>query len=171
GRERKEGTNATMLTSPVQRRSFAVAKMVVIFVWVFALTVFSFVFQTASMGLVGLTGFAWAHLFVSLGQMLEAALILYLTMPLVAFVALLGKPGYLKPVLFAATLNMIGMGSVMDKSAHLIPWAMPILIGGASWQPITAATLTAASGMVCAAVFAVGMVAVIWKLGRASDAV
>lgn len=171
GRERKEGTDATMLTAPVQRRSFAVAKMVVIAVWVLALTLFSFVFQTAGMGLVGLEGFAWEHLFRSLGQMLEAALILYLTMPFVAFVALLGKPGYLKPMVFASTLNVIGMSFVMDESAYLIPWAMPILIGGASWQPITSAKLTGASWVVCAAVFAVGMAAVMWKLGRATDAV
>lgn len=171
GRERKEGTDATMLTAPVQRRSFAVAKMVVIAVWVLALTLFSFAFQSAGMGLAGLSDFAWEHVFRSLGQMLMAASILYLTMPLVAFVALLGKPGYLKPILFAATLNLIGMSFVTEESANLIPWAMPVLIGGASWQPMTEASLTAVSWVVCVAVFAVGMIAVMWKVGRASDAV
>ncbi|HEX9093282.1 MAG TPA: ABC transporter permease [Coriobacteriia bacterium] len=171
GRERKEGTNATMLTSPVQRRSFAVAKMVVIAAWVLALTLFSFVFQTVGIAPAGLSGFAWEHVFRSLGQMLEAALIIYLTMPLVAFVALLGKPGYLKPMVFAATLNAFGMGFAADESARLVPWAMPILIGGASWMPITPAKIDGVSWAICVAVFVVGMAAVMWKLGRASDAV
>lgn len=170
GRERAEGTDATLLTAPVQRRFFAVAKMVVIALWVFALTLFSLLFQTAGMGLVGLQGFAWEHIFTSLGQMLEAALLIYLSMPLVAFVSLLGKPGYLKPMVFTATLNGMGMSLATEDTAHLIPWAMPILIGGASWLPITTAKLTGTSWAIAAAVFLVGMVAVMWKFERTSDA-
>jgi hypothetical protein len=171
GRERKEGTDATLLTAPVQRRWFAVAKMVVIAAWALALTLFSFAFQSAGMGIAGLSGFAWEHLFRSLGQMLEASLLIYLAMPLIALVALLGKPGYLKPMVFAAIINGVGMTFASTESANLIPWAMPVLIGGASWLPITSAELTVLSWVIAVAVFALGMAAVMWKLGRASDAV
>jgi len=170
GRERKEGTDATLLTAPVKRRTFALAKMVVVVAWVLALTILSFAIQTVGMGLAGLDGFAWEHISRSLGQMLSAAAIIYLTLPLVAFVALLGKPGYLKPMVFAVLANGVGMTLATSGSANLIPWAMPVLIGGASWLPIVSGELSAASWAVCAGVFAVGMAAVMWKLGTASDA-
>lgn len=171
GRERKEGTEATLLTAPVQRRSFAVAKMVVVGVWVLALTLFAFVFQTAGMALAGPTDFAWTHLATSLGQMLEASLLLYLSMPLIALVALWGKPGYLKPMVFAALLNVVGMMFAGEKLANLVPWSMPVLIGGASWMPITKASLDATSWAISAVVVVAGSAALMWRLGRGSDAV
>jgi ABC-type transport system involved in multi-copper enzyme maturation permease subunit len=171
GRERKEGTNATMLTSPVQRRSFAVAKMVVIAVWCLALTLFSFIFQTVGMAPAGLSGFAWVYVFRSLGHMLQAAALFYMLLPLVALVALIGKPGYLKPMVFAAFLNLIGLMFAGEKVAGLIPGAMPILLDGASWMPIVKAELSATSWMIAVAVFVVGMATLMWTLGRASDSV
>ncbi len=171
GRERKEGTDATMLTSPVHRRSFAVAKTVVVAVWVLALTLLAFLFQTAGFALAGLEGFAWGHVFGSLGETLQAAALIYLTLPLVAFFALTGKPRYLRPMLFLVVAWVLGNTVATTDYAHLYPWMMPVLIGGASWLPVPSDRLDLASWVVALGVFVFGLALTMWKIGRSNDAV
>jgi bacitracin transport system permease protein len=59
GREYVEGTANEMLTLPLRRESFIVAKMVVLAVWVLALTVFSMGAQAVYAALVGVGGPSW----------------------------------------------------------------------------------------------------------------
>ena len=168
GRERKEGTDATLLTAPVQRRWFAIAKLVVIAAWVFALTLFWFAIQTVGFAVSGPDGFAWAHIGRSLGQTLEAALLLYLMLPWVGLAALFGKPGYLKPMIVAILLQPTSP-LVSTADAHLYPPTMAVLIDGAAWLPVVSDRLTGVSWAIALGVFAVGCAAVIWKLGRMPD--
>lgn len=169
GRERKEGTDATMLTAPVERRSFAVAKLVVVAVWVLALTAFWFTVQTAGFALMQPPGFSWSLIWRSLGQSLQAAAILYSMLPIVGLVALLGKPGYLKPMIATAMMSSAGPIAASD-SAHLYPPTMPILIDGAAWLPVVHDELTAVSWAIVAGVFVAGTAALVWKFVRATDA-
>lgn len=170
GRERKEGTDATLLTAPVQRRSFAVAKLIVVAVWVLALTLLSFGLQTGLFALLGLEGFAWKHVVNSLWQCLGAAALLYSVLPLVGFVALTGKPGYLRPMLFTIVLMATGNSVAMTEYAYLYPPTMPMLFAGASWLPVVEGELTVLSWAIALAVFIAGCAALIWKLARSSDA-
>jgi len=170
GRERKEGTDATLLTAPVQRRDFAIAKMVVVLAWVLVLTLFSFAIQTLGFAAIGVTGFSWDLVFTSLGQTLKAMLILSSMLPLIGFVALLGKPGYLKPMLFTAlVLSQSNMFVTTDK-AHLYPPAMPVLIDGAAWLPVVTDRLTPVSWAIAVAVFVVSLAALVWKFQQTNDA-
>lgn len=170
GRERKEGTDATMLTAPVSRRYFIVAKLAVVGVWMLALTLFWFVLQTAGFALGAPSGFEWSLVWRSLGQTLQAMLLLFAMMPLVAFVALLGKPGYLKPMVASMLLQPVNpIGTT--ENAHLYVPTMPILIDGASWLPVVKTDhLTAVSWLIAAAVFLVGAALVVWRGGRNADA-
>lgn len=170
GRERKEGTDATLLTAPVQRWTFGVAKMVVVGVWVLALTLLSFTLHTLGFAAVGLSGFSWKLMFESLGEMLLAALILYATLPLVGFVALLGKPGYLKPMIATLLFMMVGNTFIMPPTyAHLVPWSMPFLIEGASFLPVVDGKLEPVSALIVGAVFIVSMALLLWKFSRSND--
>lgn len=170
GRERKEGTDATLLTAPVQRRSFAVAKLVVVAVWVLALTLLSFVLQTAGFAAIGFEGMSWGPVFESLWQCVAAAALLYTVLPFVGFVALLGKPGYLRPMLFTVVLMASGNSVAMTEYPHLYPPTMPLLFAGASWLPVVEGELTATSWVIAAAFLAVGVALVVWKFSRAGDA-
>lgn len=169
GRERKEGTDATMLTSPVSRRYFMVAKLVVVGAWVLALTLFWFALQTAGMALGGPAGFEWSLVWRSLGEMLQAMLLVYALLPLVAFVALLGKPGYLKPILASVLLQPVSPVGTTEN-AHLFPPTMPILIKGASWLPVVKDQLEPISWVIAGAAFLAGAALVVWRGGRNADA-
>ena len=169
GRERKEGTDTTLLTSPVERRSFAVAKLVVVAVWVLALVLLWFGIQTAGFALMRPPGFSWDLIARSLWQCLQATALLYAMLPLVGLVALIGKPGYLKPMILVVMLNSAGPIPATD-SAYLYLPAMPVLIDGASWMPVVHSELTATSWAIASAIFMLGCVGVIWKFGRETDA-
>jgi hypothetical protein len=170
GRERKEGTDATLLTAPVVRWKIGAAKLVVVAAWVLALTVFWFALQTAGFAVFSPSGFSWSLIWRSLGQTLTAAVLVFAMLPLVGFVALVGKPGYLKPMIMAIVLEPTFPAVSTDK-AHLVAMTMPVLIDGAAWLPIVDDKLTSVSWAIAAGVFAAGVLAIMWKLGRTSDAV
>lgn len=170
GRERKEGTDATLLTAPVQHRNFAVAKLIVVFTWVLALTLLSFTVQTLGFAAAGVSGFSWDLIVNSLGQTLAAMVIIMTLLPLVGFVALLGKPGYLKPMLFTILAISQSNPLVTTENAYLYPPAMPVLIGGASWLPVVSGELTTLSWLITGAVFVVGTAALVWKFQQTNDA-
>jgi len=170
GRERKEGTDSTLLTAPVPRWQIGIAKLVVVATWVFALTLFWFALQTAGFAIFTPSGFSWSLIGRSLGQTLTAAVLIFAMLPLVGFVALLGKPGYLKPMIMTILLEPT-FPAVSTDTAHLYPMTMPVLIDGAAWLPIVNDTLTGISWAIAAGVFAAGTLLLLWKLGRTSDAV
>lgn len=169
GRERKEGTDATLLTAPVQRRDFAIAKLIVVFTWVSALTLLSFTVQTLGFAAAGVSGFSWDLIVQSLGQTLSAMLIIMAMMPLVGVVALLGKPGYLKPMLFTILVLSQSNPLVTTEYAYLYPPAMPVLIDGASWMPVVDGRLTSLSWLITGAVFVIGSAALVWKFQQVND--
>lgn len=170
GRERKEGTDSTLLTAPVERRTFAVAKLVVVAVWVLALTLFMFVLQGVGFALVGAEGFRWSLAFKSLGQCIAASAMLYSLLPLVGFVALLGKPGYLKPMLFTAGLMSVSNVIATAGYGHLFPGTMPMLFAGASWLPVVDGELSVLSWLIVLAFLVVSALLLVWKFAQATDA-
>jgi len=170
GRESREGTAGTMLTLPVRREYFVVAKMTVLAVWALGLTLLSSVLHVGVVALIGADGFAWAHVAKSLADTLTVALLVYLTMPLVAWFALLGR-GYLPPMLFCVAMNMTGMALVQtsDLSSYF-PWSMPVNFIGASWMPVPPSPLVAGSWAVAAVCFAAGLALVMWRADRVDAA-
>lgn len=155
GREYKEGTEKNMLTVPLRREYIIAAKMMVVACWVLALTLFSLALQSAGLAVLGIEGFAWKHVAVALLDSLEVTLLLYLTLPVVAWVAMVGH-GYLRAMLFAFAMMMVSNGLATTDASRYFPWNMPIHVVGASWMPIPPSNLVATSWVIAIGVFAVG---------------
>ena len=169
GREYKEGTERTLLTTPLRREYIVAAKMVVVAVWVFGLMVFSLALQSAGAAVFGVGGFAWKHLWAAFGDAFVVTLLLYLTLPLVAWIAMAGR-GYLRAMLFAFAMMAVGNGLAVTDISPYYPWNMPIHVVGASWMPIPPSELNAGSWIVALAVFAVGMALAIRQIDVADAA-
>ncbi|MFZ0531191.1 MAG: ABC transporter permease [Propionicimonas sp.] len=166
GREYAEGTAKVMLTLPVPRPAFVVAKLLVAAVWWLVLVAVVFVEAIAlglGLGLPGLTGEVLADL---LGNLLIVAGISFLLAPMVALVTVWAQ-GYLAPVGFA--LGMLLLGNVIGHTgwAAWFPWSIvPILVGSVG-QPVDAVPV--AGVVVVAATFVAGVAGAIWLLQRADN--
>ena len=166
GREYSEGTAKVMLTTPVPRPVFVVAKLLVAALWwlVIVLVVYlEAILVALGLGLAGITGAAAGSL---LGNLLLVAGISYLLAPMVALVTVWSR-GSLAPVGFA--LGMLLLGNVISHTgwAPWFPWSIvPILVGSVS-TPVDA--LPFGSLIVLAATFAAGIAATIWKLQTADN--
>lgn len=169
GREFKEGTATTMLTLPVRREYVVLAKLAVLAVWVFGLTLLSVVLQMGVVALLGVSGFAWMHVVRSLTDGLTVSLLLYLTLPVVAWFAMLGK-GYLRPMLFSLAMMMVGNALVGTSWSRWFPWNMPLHLVGASWYPIPPSGLVPGSWAVAVGVFLAGLAALVWQIDHTDNA-
>jgi ABC-2 type transport system permease protein len=169
GREYSEGTAKNMLTLPIRREWFALAKMSVVALWVLALTLLSVVLQVVSALLLDLPGFSWAIVRDCLGKSLLVSLLIFLTLPVVAVFSTLGK-GYLPPMGFTITMMLMGTGLAMSKLAPWFPWNMPTAFVGASWLPIPMEKLQPGSWLVAAATFVLGMAVLLWRTNSADNA-
>ncbi|MCC6496421.1 MAG: ABC transporter permease [Propionibacteriaceae bacterium] len=166
GREYSEGTAKVMLTLPVPRPWFVVAKLLVVALWwlVIVLVVFA---ESVAVGLgLGLPGITVGTVGSLLGSLLAVAGISYLLAPVVALVTVWAR-GYLAPVGFA--LGMLLLGNVIGHTgwAPWFPWSIvPILVGSVS-SPVD--TLPVGSLVVLAATFAAGIAGTMWKLQTADN--
>jgi ABC-2 type transport system permease protein len=167
-REYKERTAQNVMTLPLRREYTVVAKLVVLAVWVLGLAVLSVVFQSAVVALLGARGFAWSHVMRTLADSLLVSLTIYLTLPLVAWFAMLGR-GYLPPMLFALVAMVVGNGIATTAASRWYPWTMGIDLVGASWLPIPQVHLVPASWAVAVIVFAVGVGALAWRVDHADS--
>jgi ABC-type transport system involved in multi-copper enzyme maturation permease subunit len=168
GREFKEGTMKTVLTLPLPRGYTVVAKMIVLAVWMAALTLFAIVLQMVAAALVHPTGFAWSYVWRTLADGLLVSLLIYLTLPVTALFAMRGK-GYLQPMLFTLAAMLIGNGIATTSVSRWFPWNMPIHLVGASWLPISPSPLVAGSWLVTIAVFIAGVAALVWQIDHADN--
>lgn len=167
--EFKEGTAAAMLTAPIRREYFIVAKFVVLAVWILGLTLLSAVLMAGGIALVGLDGFAWAHVLGAVTDSLKVSALLFLTLPFIAWLAVRGR-GYLQPMLVSIALVMAGNGLISTGLARWFPWDMPVLVAGASWMPIPPMSLVPGSWAVAVGVFAAGLVMLSLRIDRADVA-
>jgi len=166
GREYADNTAKNMLTQPVGRHWFAVAKLVVVLAWFGALTV-SLVAEGLLVGmLLGLSGFSMSLAASSAGGVLFSGLVGWLLVPVVAWIATLGR-GYLPPIGF--TIFMLVLGNVLGATGwgKWFPWSIvPMLAGMAGPR---AEVLAPGSLAVVGLTFVAGVVATIWQLYRADN--
>jgi ABC-2 type transport system permease protein len=170
GREFTEGTEKNMLTLPVRREAFVAAKLVVLAVWVGALALLAVAAQALYAALLGLDGFAWAGLAETLEQSLQVALMIYLTLPVVAWLSMIGR-GYLTPMVFSALIASAGMVVAEVGWGRWFPWSMPIAVTGSVFMPPTAGVpgLSPASWAIAAGVFALGLAATFAYVDRVDN--
>jgi hypothetical protein len=138
-------------------------------VWVFGLAVFSLALQSAGLVVFGVEGFTWGHLWAAFGDALIVTLLLYLTLPFVAWAAMAGR-GYLRAMLFAFAMMAVGNGLAVTEVSRYFPWNMPIHVVGASWMPIPPSALDPVSWIVAFAAFAAGMALAIRRIDVADAA-
>lgn len=170
GREYTDGTAKNMLTLPVRRESFVAAKMVVLALWVFSLAALSVALQAGLAAVLRLPGFAWRHVWDAAGQSMEIAFLMYLTLPVVAWLAMLER-GYLPPMLFSSLMAAVALMPMPGQWARWFPWSMPqALVGSFVGLGLPRPTLVAGSWVVAAGVFLVGTAAVVLYVDRADNA-
>ena len=170
GREFKEGTAKTMLTLPLRREYFVLAKMLVLAAWVLCLGALSVLVTMGSAVALGAGGFAWTHVLKNVIDTLGVTVLLYLTLPLVAWFAMLGK-GYLPPMLYSLAAMMVSNGLVETPLSRWVPWNMPLHLVGASWYPVPPSALTAGSWAIAVIFFLAGLAALVWRVDHADSAV
>jgi ABC-2 type transport system permease protein len=166
GREYGEGTAKVMLTLPVPRPVFVVAKLLVAALWWLIIVLVVFVEAVLVGWALGLDGINPVTVGSLLGNLLLVAGISYLLAPMVALVTVWTR-GYLAPVGFA--LGMLLLGNVVGHTgwAPWFPWSIvPILVGSVS-APVDA--LPVGSLVILAATFAVGIAATMWQLQSADN--
>ena len=167
GREYTEGTAKNLLALPVGRHWFALAKLVVAAVWwavlVVAVLVEGFVLGAA----LALPGFTTTAAVAAVHDALLAAAIAYLLVPVIAWIAMLGR-GYLPPLGFA--LAMLAVGDVLSHTgwAPWFPWAIVPQFIGAIGKPAT--SIAPVSFVVVALTFVGGIAATIAQLRWADNA-
>lgn len=167
GREYVEGTAKNLLALPVSRHWFVLAKLVVAAVW-WALLVVAALAEAFALGAaLALPGFSTTLAVTAVHNALLAAAIAYLLVPIVAWIAMLGR-GYLPPLGFA--LAMLALGNVFSKTgwATWFPWSIVPLYIGAIGQPVT--TIAPGSIVVLALTFGAGIAATIAQLRWADNA-
>lgn len=169
GREYSDGTAKYMLTLPVRRESFVMAKMLLLAGWVAALTLLSVGVHTAYAGAMGLDGFAWNGVATSLADSLKVSLLIFLTLPIVALLAMAGR-SYLQPMIFSAVMSAAGVSFTFVGWERWFPWSMPVAqVGIILGPPIRLRPLVPGSWAVALATFAVGLAALLWYVDRADN--
>ena len=167
GREYVEGTARNLLALPVGRHWFVLAKLAVAALW-WALLVGAVLAESFALGAaLGLPGFSATLAVTAVRNALLAAAIAYLLVPIVAWIAMLGR-GYLPPLGFA--LAMLALGNVFSHTgwASWFPWSIVPLYIGAIGQPVT--TIAPSSVVVIALTFVAGVAATIAQLRWADNA-
>ena len=167
GREYAEGTAKNLLALPVGRHWFALAKLVVAAVWWALLVVCALAEALALGAALGLPDFSATLAVTAVHDALLAAAIAYLLVPVVAWIAMLGR-GYLPPLGFA--LAMLALGNVFSHTgwAAWFPWSIVPLFIGSIGEPST--TIATSSLVVVALTFLAGIAATIAQLRWADNA-
>jgi ABC-type transport system involved in multi-copper enzyme maturation permease subunit len=166
GREYTEGTAKSLLALPVGREWFVLAKLVVAAMW-WLLLVAAVLLEALAMGwALGLPGFSVALAAHAVADALLAAVIAYLLVPVVAWIATLGR-GYMPPLGFA--LLTLALGDVFTHTgwAPWFPWSIVPMLIGMVGKPVQ--TLPVGSLVVVALTFAVGVAATIAQLRYADN--
>jgi ABC-2 type transport system permease protein len=167
GREYVDVTAKNMLALPVGRHWFVVAKLIVAAVWwlvlVLALLVEAFVVGSMS----SLPGFTMALALGAVGNTLFAAALSFLLVPIVAWMATLGR-GYMPPLGFA--LFALALGNVFGKTGWAVwfPWSIIPLLIGAVGKPVSG--LPVGSYVVAALTFVIGVAGTIAQVRWADTA-
>jgi ABC-2 type transport system permease protein len=166
GREYSDGTVKDMLTLPVARHWFVVAKLGVTFVWFGALIVSLFVEGLLVGTLLGLPGLSLSLAASAGATVVVAGLVGYLLVPVVAWIATLGR-GYLLPIGF--TLFMLLMGNVFGATGwgKWFPWSIVPMLAGMAGPRLE--VLAPGSLVVVGLVFVGGVAATTWQLYYADN--
>lgn len=161
GREYADGTAKNMLALPVPREGFVLAKLIVIALWVAALTAFAFVLGLAVGGIVELPGYSAQAVLTGAREIAFATSVAFLLLPVIAWIATLGR-GYLPPLGWAIFTLVLGNVFGATGWGKWFPWAIVPLYAGVAGPRQT--QLVAGSYVVLALTFVLGIGATVAQL-------
>lgn len=127
GREYNEHTIKSMLTLPISRGKFIIAKYVMFLVWIVLLTVVTTLSAVAFGFVAGLEGFTVKLLIDSFAQLLLANVLLFLTFSPFVFVSLL-ITNMVPAMVGGAALSLVNLMIYGQSWAPYVPWVCPYLI-------------------------------------------
>ncbi|WP_422486851.1 ABC transporter permease [Gudongella sp. DL1XJH-153] len=126
-REYSENTLKSILTVPVSKEAFLVAKFLMLFVWMLILTMVAWA-STLGLSIVGNAAeFSGAVIMQSLKEYFLGVLLLYLTMSPFVFITLWQK-NLVTPIISVATVVLGNVALANEDLAVLFPWSAPYLI-------------------------------------------
>ena len=127
GREYNEHTLKTMLTIPISREKFLLAKYVMFLVWILIITVATSL-STVIFGFVaGLDGFTLKLFIDSFAQLLFANVLLFLTFSPFVFLSLF-ITNMVPAMVGGASLTLVNLLVYGQNWAPYVPWVCPYLI-------------------------------------------
>jgi ABC-type transport system involved in multi-copper enzyme maturation permease subunit len=153
GREYVEGTAKNMLTLPVPRAAFVLAKFVVAAAWFALLSAWMIALSLAAGGLVGLGPLEPAFFWPVAGRIMAASLLAFAACPLVAWIATASK-GYFAPLGYAIGTMVVASFFGHTGWAPWCPWSIIGIFTGAAGE---APPLGTGSYLVLAATFLLGL--------------
>ncbi len=158
GREYSDGTAKNLLALPVPRHWFVIGKLVVVLVWFTALLLSVIVEGFVIGAALELPGFSVPLAVSSVGMVLFGGLVGYLLVPVVAWIATLGR-GYLAPIAF--TIFMLLLGNILGATGwgKWFPWSIVPMLAGLAGPRLE--VLTTGSLVVVGLTFVAGVAATI----------
>lgn len=170
GAEFSEGTASTLLTMPIRRELVVAAKMIVLAGWITVLALVSLASNAVVAVVMGAEAYSASVLSEATLQTLEVGFMIFLTLPLVALVSMMGR-GYMAPMLFAGAMMAANIAAGFLGWAEWFPWSMPSTVAGGLGPPGTIITeLGWGSWALLLAVFAVGLAGVFLYVNHLDDA-
>ena len=127
GREYNEHTLKTMLTLPISRGKFLLAKYMMFLAWILILTIVTSI-STAIFGVIaGLEGFTLKLFITNFGELLFANVLLFLTFSPFVFLSLF-ITNMVPAMVGGASLTLVSLLVNGQSWAPYVPWACPYLI-------------------------------------------
>jgi ABC-2 type transport system permease protein len=153
GREYADGTAKNMLTLPIPRGLFVLAKLVVTAAWFALLSAWLLPLALAVGKALGLASFDPLLLGRIAGELFVASLMAFCLCPLVAWIATATR-GYFAPLGYAISTLVLASVFAHTGWGPWVPWSIVGLYTGATGS---GPTLAAGSYVVLAATFALGL--------------
>jgi bacitracin transport system permease protein len=126
-REYTENTLKSILTVPISKEAFLIAKFLMLFVWMMILTMVAWV-STLGLSIVGnVAEFSGTVIMQSLKEYFLGALLLYFTMSPFVFITLWHK-NLVSPIISVATVVLGNVALANEDLAVFFPWSSPYLI-------------------------------------------
>ena len=154
GREYNEHTLKTMLTIPISREKFLLAKYLMFLVWILIITVATSLSTVIFGFIAGLEGFTLKLFVNSFAQLLYAKVLLFLTFSPFVFLSLF-ITNMVPAMVGGASLTLVNMLIYGQTWAPYVPWVCPYLIASGEIAEYSA-SVTVSYGIILAT-FLIGL--------------
>lgn len=138
-REYKDNTLGNLLTIPVGRTEVIINKMIILFVWIIFLVIFTFVL-TILLNYMGVfIEFNLIILIKYLTIYILTGILYFALMPVVIFIAMVFK-SYIHPIGFSIFVTITSLVITNTKYGELFPWSLPYLLAaykGELYYPVS----------------------------------